>query len=89
MNDTVIQNIVNDSFAISQSASLLPPTIEVWGKVIFSQVFVCSWFMGSWVHGFMGWPPSMHHRSHDQEVCLQGVCIQGGLHPGGSASRVG
>ena len=24
------------------------------------------------------WLPSMHHRSHDR-----GVCIQGGLHPGG------
>ena len=42
-----------------------------------------------------GWPPSMHHRSHDQggvwiqEVCIggwgsasrEGVCVQDGLYP--------
>ena len=37
------------------------------------------------VHRGWGWLPSMHHRSHDQGVCLQwglhpqGVCIQGGV----------
>ena len=30
-----------------------------------------------------GWLPSMHHRSHDQGVCIQGVCISGSLHHGG------
>ena len=24
-----------------------------------------------------GWLPSMHHRSHDQGVCIWGVCIRG------------
>ena len=48
--------------------------------------------------GGRGWVPSMHHRSHDQGVCIQGgsasrgVSIWGGLHlgglpPEGSASR--
>ena len=31
------------------------------------------------VHRGRGWLPSMHHRLHDRGVCLQGVCIQGGL----------
>ena len=35
-----------------------------------------------------GWFPRMHHRSHDQgDLHPEGVCIQGGLHPGWSASR--
>ena len=38
---------------------LLPPANEVWGKVMFSQVFVCPQRGG-------GWLPSMHHKSHDQ-----------------------
>ena len=44
---------------------LLPPANEVWGKVMFSQVFVCS-------TGGGGWFPSMYHRSHDQGG---GVCM--------------
>ena len=57
---------------------------QVWGKVIFSQVRVIPsvhWAGG----GRVGFLPSMHHRSHDQ----RGVCIQEGLHPGGSASGEG
>ena len=37
----------------------LPLTNEVWGNVMFSQVFVCP-------HGGGGWLPSMHHWSHNQ-----------------------
>ena len=53
---------------------LLQPANEVWGKVMFSRVFVCP-------RGEGGYFPSMHNRSHDQGG--------GGLHPGGggSASR--
>ena len=35
-----------------------------------------------------GWLPSMHHRSYDQgRSAPRGVCIEGGLYRGGSASR--
>ena len=34
------------------------------------------------------WLPSMHHRSYDQgRSAPRGVCIEGGLYRGGSASR--
>ena len=49
-------------------STLLPPANEVWGKVMFSQVFVHREVGG-------GWLSSMHHRSHDQ--------VEAGLHPGG------
>ena len=52
---------------------LLPPANEVWGKVMFSQVFVCPQGGGE------GLCPSMHHRSHDQ----------GGLCPGREVSVLG
>ena len=58
------------------SLRFLPPANEVWGKVMF--LHLCAiLFMGG------GWLPSMHHRSHDQGVCLEGD----GLYPGKSASR--
>ena len=38
---------------------------------IFTSVVIPS------VNGGGGWLPSMHHRSHDQGVCIQGVCIWG------------
>ena len=65
------------------SASILPPANEVWGKVIFSQVFVCVW-------GGDVWLPSIHHRSHDQEGLHPGggsAAKGGGLHPGGYACK--
>ena len=47
--------------------------------------------------GWRGWLPSMHHRSHDQGVCIQvggstsKRCVHpgGGLHSWGFASREG
>ena len=59
------------------SRSSLQPRNEVWGKVMFSQVFV----------GPRGGSlcPSMHHRSHDQGVsvheglCPRGVSVRGSL----------
>ena len=60
---------------------LLPPANEVWGKVMFLHLSVIL-FLG-------GLCPSMHHRSHDQGVSVQGVSIQEGLCPGGSLSREG
>ena len=62
------------------SASLLPPANEVWGKVFYTCLSFCS-------QGQV-WLPSMHHRSHDQNLG-GGVCIQGCLHLGGGgfASR--
>ena len=44
-------------------AMFLQAINEVWGKVMFSQVFIYPWG---------GWLPSMHHRSHDQGVCIGG-----------------
>ena len=38
---------------------LLQPANEVWGKVMFSRVFVCPRVRGG------GYFPSMHHQSHD------------------------
>ena len=69
--------------------SWLPAANEVWSKVIFSQACVIPP-----VHGEGGgdWVPSMHHRSHDHGVCIQGGSASrgspsGGLHLEGSASR--
>ena len=56
--------------------TFLPRVNEIWGKVMFSQVFVCP----QW-----GLCPSMHHRWHDQV----GVSVQGSLCPKGSLSRWG
>ena len=61
---------------------------------MFSQACVISSVQGE----VESWLPSMHHRSHDQGVCIRGGCIggsasMGDLHPGrgsdfkGSASR--
>ena len=73
--------------SIKQANKLLflPPAKEVWGKVMFLHLCVILFTGGDWL-------PSMHHRSHDQgvclwgvclwEICLWGVCIQGDLHPG-------
>ena len=47
--------------AIDLPTLLLPPANEVWGKVMFLHLSVCSWG--------------------------EGFCIQGGLHPWGSASK--
>ena len=54
---------------------LLPPANEVWCKIMF---YTCV----SFCSGGGGWLPSVHHRSHDHGVCIHGVCIQWGLHPG-------
>ena len=51
---------------------LLPPANEVWGKIMFLLLSVILFTRVG------GWLPSMHHRSHDQGVCIQA---------GGSASR--
>ena len=37
--------------------------------------------------GGEGWFPSMHHRSHDQGVCIQEDSHPGSMHQGGFASR--
>ena len=61
---------------------LLPPANEVWGKVMFFIPMCHS------VHRWgRGWLPSMHNRSHDQGVCIRGVCLQVGLHSRESVSR--
>ena len=59
---------------------LLPPANEVWGKVIFSQVFVCPQGVGfsTCITGYMTRGPAS-----SGVLPLAGVCIQGGLHPGG------
>ena len=48
---------------------VLPPANEVRDKVMSSQACV--------IHG--DWLPSMHHKSHDQEVYIQGIHIQVGV----------
>ena len=55
----------------------LPPANEVWGKVIFSKVFVCPWGFSAHITGHMtrGWGSNPG----------EGVCIQrGGGLPTGS-----
>ena len=60
---------------------MLPPSNEVWGKVMFLHLSVNLFTAG------IGWLPSMHPRSHDWGVCIQGVCLQGRcLPPAGYAS---
>ena len=69
---------------------LLPPANDVCEGNVFTPV--CHP-----VHGEGGWIPSMHHRSHDHGAPPprggsasgrgRGVCIHGGLPPGGSSSR--
>ena len=73
--------------------NLLPPANEVWGKVMFSYVFVWRW--GAWF-------PSMHHmlgggsvsrgsasrRFHVQSGLHSGILHPGRLHPGRSALGV-
>ena len=59
----------NAVFATETIEFLLPPANKVWGKVMFSQMFVYPRGGGG------SWLPSMHHRSIDW-----GVCIQEGLH---------
>ena len=58
--------------------AILPPANEVWGKLMFSHVFVCPWGVGF---------PVCITGHVIRRVCIQGVCLQGGLHSGGSASR--
>ena len=50
----------------------LPPANEVWGKVIFSQVFVCPRERGG--------VTSQNQKLHDQggSASSRGVCIRGG-----------
>ena len=75
------------TFALKKSEreSFLPPAKEVWGKVIFSQASIILFMV---MGAGRGWFPSMHHRSHDQGVCIQGSMHRGGgLHPWGSASK--
>ena len=54
--------------------AFLAPANEVWGKVIFSQMFVCP-------QGRGGWLPSMHHRSHNQEGSAFGGSVSRGADP--------
>ena len=53
----------------------LPFANEVWGKVMFSQVFVCPRGGG----GGEGWLPGMHHRSHDQHRGGGGLHLEGSV----------
>ena len=70
----------------------LMPANDVWGEVMFLHVCVIL-FRGVLC-------PSMHHKSHDKRVCVQGgLCVQGvsvwgslsrwGVCPGGSLSKGG
>ena len=76
----------NVGFATVFINTLLPPTNEVWSKVMF--LHLCVILFTGWC-----WLPSMHHWSHDQGCGLhpgglhpRGLYL-GSLHPGGSASR--
>ena len=55
--------------------TLLPPANEVGGKLVFSQGCVILSTGGG------GWFPSIHHMS--RRGYIQGICIWGGLNPGG------
>ena len=63
--DAEIQNFIIDLLKqyplIYEKTHFLLPANEVWGKAMFSQVFVCFVYPRG-----RGWLPSMHHRSHDQ-----------------------
>ena len=59
-------NVLLTHSIVEDCMYLLPPANEVWGKVMFSQVFVCPG----------GLCPSMHHRSHDQGGLCPGVSVR-------------
>ena len=70
------------------SPQFLPPANEVWGKLMFSQVFVCPPGRGvcvpACITGHMtggGLCPSIHHRPHDWEGLYPGGSVQGALCP--------
>ena len=67
----------------SSMIQLLPPANEVWGKVMFSQVFVCpQWGRGVCIQ--WGQPGGGRVCLHGG-ILIGGVCIQWGQPGGGSA----
>ena len=70
----VLQKLI---LQLSVTDTLLPPANEVWGKVMFSQVFV---------HWGRGLPSG---SAWEQSACVVYPGGAGGLHPGVSASRGG
>ena len=66
----------------------LPPANEVWGMVMFSQVFICPWGGGfpACITGHITGKGGCLHRGGG--IFIQGVSIQGSA-LGGSASRRG
>ena len=58
-------------YASYWNALLLLPANLFFGKVMFSHLCVILF------RGGFGWFPSMHHRSHDQGICIRGVCLHG------------
>ena len=79
---------------MGNSLGLLPPANEVWGKVMFSQVFVCPQGEGFGFPARITGGIGLHPGGGGPDV--MGVCIQGegagckgGLHPGrrGCASK--
>ena len=78
-----VVSLIHTFICWTSAVPLLPPAIEVWGKVIFSQAFF-NIFMG-WVGGV--WLPSVYHGSHDWGSASRGVCLRGVLHPGGVCTQ--
>ena len=80
---------MNGSFSHNTTSSFLPPTNEVWGKVIFLHLFVILFMGGGVVSQHALWYPSMHCRWYLSMPCSRGGVLsqhalqQGGLIPGG------
>ena len=72
-----------NSYTFSIFILYLPSADEVWGKIIFSEVSVILSTRG----GAGGFFPACITGYMSRDICLQGVCIQGNLHPGKSASK--